>query len=163
MNARKHRYTQQAKETERLEPKGKQPGSGPPEWPDADSRAAGVQSEPKSSCEVCRTWKRCQPRPASRPGRPHRKAGQGAAALGGPKKPRPAVMRWISPRRSGPNWQERRRNRTHRGKQMTADARWLMRPGAAAQGSFVSATASKYCQAALHPRVSQIRLRLMRA
>jgi hypothetical protein len=36
MNARKHRYTQQAKETDRLEPKGKQPGSGPPEWPDAD-------------------------------------------------------------------------------------------------------------------------------
>ena len=68
----------QAKEADRLEPKGKQPGSGPPEWPDADSRAAGVQSEPKSSGELGRTWKRCQPRPASRPGRPYRKAGQGA-------------------------------------------------------------------------------------
>src|SRR6266581_2634064 len=32
----------------RLGPKGKQSGSGPPLWPDANTRTAGVQSGPKS-------------------------------------------------------------------------------------------------------------------
>jgi hypothetical protein len=89
--------------------------------------------------------------------------GSGGAALGRPKKPTPAVARWICPRRSGPNWQEDMRNRTYRQKQMTADARRLTRPGAAAQGSFASATALEYCQAGSSPRVSRIRLCLMRA
>src|SRR4051812_15937946 len=80
MNARKHCKLKQAKETDnRLGPKGKQSGSGPLLWPDANTRTAGVQSEPKSSCEHCRTWKHCRPRPASRPGRPHRKAGRGSS------------------------------------------------------------------------------------
>jgi N-terminal domain of reverse transcriptase len=43
-----------------------------------ECRTAGVQSKPKSSCGHCRTWKRCQLRPVSRPGKPHHKAGQGA-------------------------------------------------------------------------------------
>src|SRR5436309_4903613 len=30
----------------------------------------------------------------------------GGAVLGRPKKPKPAVMRWICPRRSGQSWQE---------------------------------------------------------
>jgi len=56
--------------------------------------------------------------------------GSGGAALGRPKKPRPAVMRWICPRRSGPNWQERMRNRKSKsGKQMTTGACRLMLPG----------------------------------
>src|SRR6266567_989389 len=67
----------QAKETDRLGPKGTQYGSGADSSPDATTTTAGVESKPKSSCVVCRTWKHCQPRPASRPGRPHRKAGRG--------------------------------------------------------------------------------------
>src|SRR6266568_4080871 len=77
MNARKHRKPQQAKETDRLGPKGTQYGSGVNQSPDATTTTAGVESKPKSSGVVCRTWKHCQPRPASRPGRPHRKAGRG--------------------------------------------------------------------------------------
>ena len=61
--------------------------------------------------------------------------GSGGAALGGPKKPKPVVMRWICPRRSGPKWQERMRNRNSKsGKQMTTDASRLMRPEASAPG-----------------------------
>ena len=138
MNARKHRYTQQDKETDRLGPKGRQSGSGAPESPDANQRTAGVQSEPKSSWEHCRTRERCQPRPAPRPGRPHRKAGQGAQPWEDRKSQGQRVMRRISPRRSGLNWQENRRNRYQPGKQMTTDARRLMRPGAVAQRSTAS-------------------------
>src|SRR5436309_3984270 len=47
----------------------------------------------------------------------------------------PAVMRWIGPRRSGLNWQESMRNRYQLRKQMTTDARRLMRLRAVAQGS----------------------------
>jgi len=36
INARKHRKDQQAKETDRLEPKGTQTGLGPVQWPDAN-------------------------------------------------------------------------------------------------------------------------------
>jgi|ERR1035437_718818 hypothetical protein len=64
-------------------------------------------------------------------------------------------MRWIGPRRSGPNWHESMRNRSHRGKQRTADASRLMRPGVAAQGSIATATTSQYCQAGLRSRVRQ--------
>jgi len=42
MNARKHRKWEQAKETDRLGPKGKQSGSGSGTFPDANSRTAGV-------------------------------------------------------------------------------------------------------------------------
>jgi hypothetical protein len=59
MKARKHRYTQQAKETERLEPKGKQTGSGPPEWPDADQSAAGVQSRNRPAAPSYGEWCGC--------------------------------------------------------------------------------------------------------
>ncbi len=55
--------------------------------------------------------------------------GSGGTALGRPKKPRPAVMRWICPRRSGPKWQERMGNcYSDSGKQMTTNACWLVRP-----------------------------------
>src|SRR5436190_22236020 len=58
---------------------GKQSGSGPLWWPDANTRTAGVKSKPKSFLgDYCGTWKRYQPRPPSRPGRTHRKAGQEA-------------------------------------------------------------------------------------
>ena len=56
--------------------------------------------------------------------------GSGSAALGGPKKPTPAVMRWIRPRRSGLKWQDNQWNRPIPRKQMTTDACRLMRPGA---------------------------------
>ena len=52
--------------------------------------------------------------------------------MGGPKKPTPAVMRWICPRRSGLKWQDNQWNRPIPRKQMTTDARRLMRPGAVA-------------------------------
>src|SRR5205809_2181160 len=61
--------------------------------------------------------------------------GSGGAALGCPKKLTPAVMRWIGPRRSGLNWQESMRNRYQLRKQMTTDARRLMRLRAVAPGS----------------------------
>jgi len=47
--------------------------------------------------------------------------GSGGAALGGPKKPMPAVMRWIRPRRSGQSWQENLQNPPERRKQMTVE------------------------------------------
>jgi hypothetical protein len=50
MNARKHRKICGAiRDCLRLRPKGKQSGSGPSTWPDANIRTAGVKSEPKSS------------------------------------------------------------------------------------------------------------------
>src|SRR5438046_7657151 len=78
MNACKHRKICEAtRDCLRLRPKGKQSGSGPSTWPDANTRTAGVKSEPKSSCDCCGTWKRCGPRPASLD-RLYRKAGQEA-------------------------------------------------------------------------------------
>src|SRR6266704_3334394 len=59
MNACKHRKICEAtRDCLRLRPKGKQSGSGPSTWPDANTRTAGVKSEPKSSCDCCGTWKR---------------------------------------------------------------------------------------------------------
>ena len=49
MNARKHREIGQAiRDWLRLGPKGRQSGSGPSLWPDAQRCTAGVQSGPKS-------------------------------------------------------------------------------------------------------------------
>ena len=76
MNARKHREIKQAKETDRLEPKGKQSGPSSLAWLGANADTAGVKSGPKSSCEQCITWKSCQPRPSPELGRPYRKAGR---------------------------------------------------------------------------------------
>ena len=91
MNARKHREVQQAiRDWLRLGPKGEQSGSGVGTSPDANESTAGVQSEPKSSRERCRTWKRCQPRPGLATGQTSPQGGSGGAALGGPKKPTPA-------------------------------------------------------------------------
>src|ERR1044071_8177307 len=61
MNARKHRKYRQAKETDRLEPKGEQSGSRIFITPRREPRTAGVEGEPKSSCGRYRTWKRCNP------------------------------------------------------------------------------------------------------
>src|SRR5438045_1907111 len=47
--------------------------------------------------------------------------GSRGAVLGGPKKPRPAVMRWICPRRSGQSWQESMQNHQNRKQQMTVE------------------------------------------
>ncbi len=61
MNVRKHREYKQAKETDWLEPKGEQSGSGVFKCPRREPRTAGVEGEPKSSCGHDRTWKRCYP------------------------------------------------------------------------------------------------------
>ncbi len=63
-------------------------------------------------------------------------------------------MRWIGPRRSSLKWQESMRNRLYREEPMTTDARRLMRPGTAVQGSTARATTDQYCQAGLNSRVS---------
>jgi hypothetical protein len=76
MNARQHREIKQAKETDRLEPKGKQSGPSSLAWLGANLDTAGVKSGPKSSCVQCITWKSCQPRPGVPLGRPYRKAGR---------------------------------------------------------------------------------------
>ena len=47
--------------------------------------------------------------------------GSGGAVLGRPKKPKPAVMRWICPRRSGQSWQENLQNHQNRKQQMTVE------------------------------------------
>src|SRR5438874_4174455 len=88
---------------------GKQSGSGPLRWPDVNTRTAGVESKPKSFLgDYCGTWKRCQPRPQSRPGRLHRKAGQEAQSWEDRKSQGRRVTRRIGPRRSGPSLQENR-------------------------------------------------------
>src|ERR1035441_5832822 len=64
--------------------------------------------------------------------------GSGGTALGRPKKLRPVVTHGISPRRSGLKWQESTSNRGSLRKQMTTDARRLMRLKAVAQRSTAS-------------------------
>ena len=64
-------------------------------------------------------------------GRPHRKAGQEEQHWDDRKSKGQGVMRWIGPRRSGLTWQESMWNRLKREKQMTTDARRLMRLGTA--------------------------------
>jgi len=80
MNARKHRKWQQAKETVRLEPKGKRLWLGAFHAASTRTpRAAGVEGEPKSSpVNVAEHGKAGDSVRASRPDRPYRKAGQGA-------------------------------------------------------------------------------------
>jgi hypothetical protein len=127
MNARKHREIRQAKETERLEPKGKQLGSSSLAWLDANVDTAGVKSGPKSSGEPCITWKSCQPCPGSQLGRPHRKAGQEEQHWDDRKSQCQRVMLWIRPRRSGLKWRENGWNRgtsekANDGRRQSADA-----------------------------------------
>src|SRR5712692_6927021 len=90
MNARKHRKIRQAtRDCSRLGPKGKQSGSGPSSWPDANIGTAGVKSEPKSSgVKIAERGKAASlVRPA---GQTPPQGGSGGAALGGPNKPTPA-------------------------------------------------------------------------
>src|SRR5881628_1935865 len=86
MNARKHRKISQAiRDCSRLGPKGKQSGSGPSSWPDANICAAGVKSEPKSSSvKIAERGKAASP--ARLAGQTLPQGGSGGAALGGPKK-----------------------------------------------------------------------------
>jgi len=90
MNARKHRKVSQAiRDCLRLGPKGKQSGSGPSSWPDANLCAAGVESEPKSS--GVKSAERGKAASLARlTGQTSPQGGSGGAALGGPKKPMPA-------------------------------------------------------------------------
>ena len=76
--------------------------------------------------------------------------GSGGAALGGPKKPTPAVMRWICPRRSGQSWQENLWNPRKQRKQMTVE-----------QSTDESLTpAPRYWKAINWPQVRQVVRRL---
>src|SRR3974377_1933472 len=58
-------------------------------------------------------------RPDLAPGQTSPQGGSRAPAVGRPKKPMPAVMRWIRPRRSGQSWQEKLQN--HRNKEKAND------------------------------------------
>ena len=132
MNARKHREIKQAKETDRLEPKGKQSGSSSLAWLDANVGTAGVKSGPKSSCGQCITWKSWQPRPGSQLGRPYRKAGR-RNSIGMTEKANASSNALDMPTSV---WSEMARAQaephTNPRKQMTTDSRRLMRPGVVA-------------------------------
>jgi len=132
MNARKHREIKQAKETDRLGPKGKQSGSSSLAWLDANVDTAGVKSGPKSSCEQCITWKSCQPHPSSQLGRPYRKAGR-RNSIGMTEKAKASSNALDMPTSV---WSEMAREhaelQTNRRKQMTTDSRRLMRSGVVA-------------------------------
>jgi len=111
MNARKHRdYEQATRDWLRLGPKGKRPGSGATVSPDANITPPVYRANLNHPVNIVEHGN------AAHSARSRDRADLTArrvrgAALGGPKKPRPAVMRWICPRRSGLNWQERMRNR----------------------------------------------------
>src|SRR5437773_1170591 len=60
--------------------------------------------------------KRLPPPPGFATGQTSPQGGSEGAALGRPKKPRPAVMRWICPRRSGQSRQETLQNHRERKK-----------------------------------------------
>ncbi len=147
MNARKHREIKQAKETDRLEPKGKQSGSSSLAWLDANVGTAGAKSGPKSSCGQCITWKGCQPRPGSQLGRPYRKAGR-RNSIGMTEE---AKASGNAPDMPTSVWSEMAREQAEplpsRRKQMTTDSRRLMRPGVAPHGVQRPAAAGQYCQA----------------
>ena len=135
MNARKHREIKQAKETDRLEPKGKQPGPSSLAWLGANVDTAGVKSGPKSSCEQGITWKRCQPRPGSQPDRPYRKAGR-RNSTGRTEKAKASGNALDMPTSVWSEMaRERAETRSNRRKQMTTDSRRLMRPGVVAPRS----------------------------
>ncbi len=81
MNARKHRQMYQAKGTDRLEPKGKQPGVGSGQWPTANHVLPVYRADlnhPVNAAEHGNVASL----PGLATGRTYRKAGSEAATLG---------------------------------------------------------------------------------
>lgn len=78
MNARKHRECKQAKETDRLEPKGQQSGSESVAYADANSELPVYRADLNHPVDVTEHENAANLVRTSHPGRPHRKAGQGA-------------------------------------------------------------------------------------
>src|SRR5512140_2144157 len=109
MNARKHRKPQQAKETDRLGPKGMQSVRVLSRNPTRTARLpvyrAGL-NHPVNNAEHGNAVVSAR----VITGQASPQGGSRDAALGGPKKPMPAVTRWICPRRSGQSWQEKLQN-----------------------------------------------------
>jgi hypothetical protein len=77
MNARKHREIKQAKETDRLEPKGTQSGSGRLCWLDANLALPAYRADLNHLVNVAEHGNAATSL-NSQPSRPHRKAGQEA-------------------------------------------------------------------------------------
>jgi hypothetical protein len=112
LNARQHRHREQAtRGCLRLEPTGTQSGSGALTSPDANSKTAGVQSEPKSI--PCRMQNmetllaRATPSVAIPTARQEQQVQPGEDR----RSQRQRVMRRICPRRSGLEWQKSMWNR----------------------------------------------------
>ena len=135
MNARKHRKSRQAKETDRLGPKGTQSGSGPLRWPDANLALPVYRADLNHPVNHAEHGKAVSLVPV------HHWADLtarrvGGTALGGPKKPRPGCN---APDMPTSVWSEMAREQmephTNRRKQMTTDSRRLMRPGVVAPRS----------------------------
>ena len=101
-------------------------------------RTAGVESGPKSSIvNVVEQGKAVSlARPRDRADLTARRVRRNS--IGKTEKLRPVVTHEISPRRSGLKWQESTSNRCSLRKQMTTDARRLMRLKAVAQRSTAS-------------------------
>jgi len=117
LNAHKHRHREQAtRGCLRLEPTGTQSGSGALTSPDANSKTAGVQSEPKSipcrmqNMETLPAW--ATPSMAIPTARQEQQAQHGEDR----RSQRQRVMRRICPRRSGLEWQKSMWNRLKPGK-----------------------------------------------
>jgi len=69
---------------------GKQSGSGPALWPDANTRTAGVESKPKSFLVTIVEHGNAASLARVATGQTSPQDGSAGAALGGPKKPMPA-------------------------------------------------------------------------
>src|SRR5260221_14463614 len=110
MNARKYRQPKQAKEADRLGPKGMLPGGILPTVPTRTHGGRCTERTYLIPRTHCRTWKSCQPRPASRPSGHYRKACQEEQHGEDRKSQSRSVTLGISLRRSGLAWQEKVRN-----------------------------------------------------
>ena len=89
MNARKRRKGEQAKETDRLGPKGKQSGLSGVVSLDANNSTVGVESEPKSSIVVDLEHGKAASLASAQLRQTSPQGVSGGAALRGPKKPMP--------------------------------------------------------------------------
>jgi hypothetical protein len=133
MNARKHREIEQAtRDWLRLGPKGEQSGSGSLPWPDTNHALPVYRANLNHPVKIAEQGNAANPVPARNRADLTARRVRGEQHWESRRSKRRCVMRRIRPRRSGPKWQESTWNRLHREQQMTTNACWLMRPGAAA-------------------------------
>jgi len=129
LNAHKHRHREQAiRGCLRLGPTGTQFGSGALTSPDANSKTAGVQSEPKSIPCRMQNMERL-----AVGGIPTARQEQQVQPGEDRRSQRQRVMRRICPRRSGLEWQKSMWNRLKPGKanderRPSLGASWSCRP-----------------------------------